>query len=71
MSDKPTNQDNLQDIREKAEKIAETHGNKIAEGLEKAGDLIDEKTGGKHGEKIDTGVDKAQDFVRKLGDRNN
>jgi hypothetical protein len=59
---------NLNELRDKAEDIAEKHGDKIVDGLEKAGDLIDDKTNNKYSEKIDTGVDKAQDYVRKLGD---
>jgi hypothetical protein len=61
--------DNLGDLgklKDKAEEIAEDHGDKIADGLEKAGDLIDEKTDGKHSEQIDTAVDKAQDLVARL-----
>jgi hypothetical protein len=63
--------DNLRDLdklKDKAEEIAEDHGDKIADGLEKAGDLVDEKTGGKHGEQIDTAVDKAQGLVEKLAE---
>ncbi|MEV0486216.1 antitoxin [Streptomyces sp. NPDC050508] len=61
--------DNLRDLeklKDKAEEIAEDHGDKIADGLEKAGDLLDEKTDGKHSEKIDTAVDKAQELVDRL-----
>ncbi|MGW3210214.1 antitoxin [Streptomyces sp. NPDC001135] len=60
--------DALKNLKDKAEDIAEAHGDKIAEGLEKAGDLIDDKTGGKHSDTIDTAVDKAQDLVEKLGE---
>jgi hypothetical protein len=63
--------DNLRDLdklKDKAEEIAEDHGDKIADGLEKAGDLVDEKTGGKHGEQIDTAVDKAQGLVAGLAE---
>ncbi len=61
--------DNLRDLeklKDKAEEIAEDHGDKIADGLEKAGDLLDEKTDGKHSEQIDTAVDKAQELVDRL-----
>ncbi|MGW1051461.1 antitoxin [Streptomyces sp. NPDC002521] len=60
--------DALKNLKDKAEDIAEKHGDKIAVGLEKAGDVIDERTGGKHGDTIDTAVDKAQDLVEKLGE---
>ncbi|CAL9644795.1 antitoxin [Streptomyces albus] len=61
--------DKLKGLKEKAEEIVEAHGDKISDGLEKVGDLIDDKTGGKHSGTIDTAVDKAQDFVEKLGDK--
>lgn len=61
--------DALKNLKEKAEEIAEAHGDKISDGLEKAGDFIDGRTGGKHSDKIDTAVDKAQDFVGKLGEK--
>ncbi|WP_328913422.1 MULTISPECIES: antitoxin [unclassified Streptomyces] len=61
--------DALKNLKDKAEEVAEAHGDKISEGLEKVGHLVDEKTGGKHGDKIDTAVDKAQDFVEKLGEK--
>nr|WSY52143.1 antitoxin [Streptomyces sp. NBC_00886] len=60
--------DNLKDLKEKAEEIAEAHGDKITDGLEKAGDLVDDKTDGKHTDKIDTTVDKAQDLVEQLAE---
>ncbi|ADP82711.1 antitoxin [Pseudofrankia inefficax] len=61
---------NLGDLKDKAEDLAGDHADAIKGGLEKAGDLVDDKTGGKYSDHIDTGVDKAQDFVEKLGDQN-
>ncbi|WP_329256495.1 antitoxin [Streptomyces sp. NBC_01478] len=63
--------DNLPDLdklKDKAEEIAEDHGDTIAGGLEKAGDLVDEKTDGKHSEQIDTVVDKAQALLERLAE---
>ncbi|MET8978115.1 antitoxin [Streptomyces sp. NPDC004539] len=60
---------NLKGLKDKVEDLAEEHGDKISAGLEKAGDFIDDKTGGKHGDKIDTAVDKAQDYIEKLGQK--
>ncbi|EST19463.1 antitoxin [Streptomyces roseochromogenus] len=40
--------DALKNLKDKAEDIAEEHGDKIADGLEKVGDFIDERTEGKH-----------------------
>ncbi|MFI6348724.1 antitoxin [Streptomyces sp. NPDC050560] len=61
--------DALKNLKEKAEDLAEDHGDKISQGLEKAGGLVDDKTDGKHSDKIDTAVDKAQQYVEKLGDK--
>ncbi|OLZ63033.1 hypothetical protein AV521_40245 [Streptomyces sp. IMTB 2501] len=60
--------DALKNLKDKAEDIAEEHGDKIADGLEEVGDFIDERTEGKHSDTIDTAVDKARDLVEKLGE---
>ena len=36
--------------------------------IDKAADVIDDKTGGKHTDKIDTAAEKAKDFVETLDD---
>jgi len=36
------------------------HDDKVDQGLDKAGDKMDDRTGGKHSDKIDKGVDQAQ-----------
>ncbi|MEV6115311.1 antitoxin [Streptomyces sp. NPDC052109] len=59
--------DALKNLKEQAEDIAETHGDTISDGLEKAGDFVDDRTEGEHTDTIDTAVDKAQDLVEKLG----
>ncbi|MBB1243371.1 antitoxin [Streptomyces durbertensis] len=69
MLDDLKNLKNLKNLKDKVEDLAESHGEKITEGLEKAGDFIDDKTSGKYSKQIDTGVDKAQEFVERLGDR--
>ncbi|MCH0564174.1 MULTISPECIES: antitoxin [unclassified Streptomyces] len=61
--------DALKNLKDRAEDLAEAHGDTISEGLEKVGDFIDGRTAGKHSDKIDTAVDKAQDFVGKLGEK--
>ncbi|MBX7548093.1 antitoxin [Streptomyces sp. NPDC004232] len=60
--------DDLKKLKDKVEDIAEEHGDKIADGLEKVGDFLDDRTEGKHSDKIDTAVDKAQGLVEKLGE---
>ncbi|QHC23892.1 antitoxin [Streptomyces sp. GS7] len=61
--------DALKNLKEKAEEIAEAHGDKISGGLEKVGDFVDDRTDHKHSDTIDTAVGKAQDFVEKLGEK--
>jgi antitoxin protein of toxin-antitoxin system len=46
---------------DKAKDAAEQHDDKVDQGLEKAGDAADQKTGGKYDDKIDKGVDAAQE----------
>ena len=58
----------LDDMKDKARDLAEEHGDKIKDGLEKAADFVDEKTGGKHSDKIDKGVEKGRETIDKLGE---
>ncbi|MGH9000154.1 MAG: antitoxin, partial [Acidimicrobiia bacterium] len=39
-------------MKDKAQDLVGEHGEKAKEGVEKAGDIADEKTGGKHSDKI-------------------
>ena len=50
-------------IFDKVKNLAGQHGDKVDEGLTKAGEMAKEKTGGKYDEQIDTAVDKARDFT--------
>ncbi|WP_374986666.1 antitoxin [Streptomyces fradiae] len=59
----------LKDLKDKAEDLAATHGETIAQGLEKAGDFVDARTDGRYGDRIEAGVDKAQSLVERLGER--
>lgn len=61
---------NLSELKDKAEDLVGDHGDAVNSGLEKAGDFVDDRTGGKYSGHIDTGVDKAQDYVEKLDDQN-
>jgi hypothetical protein len=46
---------------DKAKDFADQHDEQVDQGLEKAGDMADQKTGGGHAEQIDRGVDMAQE----------
>ncbi|GAA2146745.1 hypothetical protein GCM10009844_23270 [Nocardioides koreensis] len=52
------------------EDAVDKHGDKIADGIDKAAQLADDKTGGKHSEKIATGAEKARDALDKLDGKN-
>jgi len=45
---------------DKARDMADQHDEQVDQGLDKAGDFADQRTGGKYDEKIDQGVDMAQ-----------
>ncbi|GAA0802715.1 antitoxin [Spirilliplanes yamanashiensis] len=45
---------------DKAKDMAEKHDDKVDQGIEKAGDQIDQRTGGKYADKVDQGQNQAQ-----------
>ncbi len=45
---------------DKAKDFADKHDKQVDQGLEKAGDMVDRRTGGRYDEQIDRGVDQAQ-----------
>ena len=54
------------------DKIKDTvagNADKAEQVIDKAADLVDDKTGGKHSKQIDGAADKAKDFVEKLDDK--
>ncbi|KAA0927764.1 antitoxin [Rhodococcus sp. IEGM 1401] len=53
--------DNLKGMVDKGKDLAAENSDKIDDVVEKAGDFIDNKTGGKYSDK----VDKVQDAVKK------
>ena len=53
----------------KADDMMRQHGDKVDQGIDKAGETVDRKTGGKYSDRIDTGVDKAKDAARKHGEQ--
>jgi hypothetical protein len=59
----------LDDLKKKAADLADDHGDKVKDGIDKVADLADDKTGGKHGDKIDDAAQKAKDFIDDLADQ--
>ncbi len=56
----------LTQAKDKAAGLAEQHSDKIDQGITKAGDFVDKKTGGKHADKIDQAQAKARVAADKL-----
>ena len=57
-------------LRKKAEKAVDEHGDKIAQGIDKAGGMASKKTGGKHDAHIAKGSAAAKDALDKLDGKN-
>jgi hypothetical protein len=55
-------------IFDKAKDALTEHSQHVDTGIEKAGDLVDERTGGKYAEQVDTGQDFASARIRKHAD---
>jgi hypothetical protein len=53
-------------IKDKAEGLVDEHGEQAGQGLDKAGDVVDEKTGGQHSAQIDQGVEQAKNALDGL-----
>ncbi|MFI6130199.1 antitoxin [Micromonospora sp. NPDC051141] len=50
----------MSDFMDKAQDFADKHDKQVDQGIEKAGDMADKRTGGKYDQQIDKGVDMAQ-----------
>ena len=61
----------LDDLKGKAQQVIGGNEQAIKDGIEKAGDFVDSKTGGKHADKIDAVQRGASDFVDKANDQPN
>ncbi len=57
-------------IRKKAENAVDQHGDKIAQGIDKAGGMASKKTGGKHDAHIAKGSSAAKNALDKLDGKN-
>jgi ABC-type transporter Mla subunit MlaD len=56
-------------LKKKATKAVNEHGDQIGKGLDKAGELADKRTKGKRSGQITGGVAKAKDALDKLDGR--
>lgn len=55
-------------FKDKAEDLAEEHGDTIEGAIDKVADIADDKTGGQYSDKIEMGAEKAKDIVEDLAD---
>ena len=55
-------------IFDKAKDALSEHSEHVATGIDKVGDLVDERTGGKYAEHVDKGQDFASDRAREYAD---
>ncbi|HWJ97985.1 MAG TPA: antitoxin [Acidimicrobiales bacterium] len=55
---------------DKAKDALQGKSDEAAKALDKAGDVIDDKTGGKYTDKIDQAVDKASDVLDDIDKQN-
>ena len=54
------------DFIDKAKDMMSGNKDKVKDGVEKAADMADEKTGGKFSDQVDKGEEAAKDFVEDL-----
>ncbi|HEY0698395.1 MAG TPA: antitoxin [Micromonospora sp.] len=48
------------DFMDKAQDFAEKHDKQVDQGIDKAGDQVDKRTGGKYGKQVEKGEEMAQ-----------
>lgn len=53
---------------DKFKKTAKDNNAKVDQGIDKAADVINDKTDGKYADKVDTGAEKAKEALDNLGD---
>jgi MT0933-like antitoxin protein len=51
------------ELADEAKKFAGEHSDQVKEGLEKAGDFVDEKTGNRFGDQIKKGEEQAENYL--------
>lgn len=56
----------VEDLVEKAKDLISGNKGVSKDAVEKAGDMVDEKTEGKYSEHVDKGQEAAKDYIEKL-----
>jgi hypothetical protein len=53
-------------LKAKGEDLVDSHGEQVDQGIDKAGNLADERTGGEHGGQIEQGEQRLRDTLDGL-----
>jgi hypothetical protein len=61
--------DKFDDMKNKAKDALGQHGDKVDEGVDRAGKFADERTGGQHSERIQQGTEKAKEGLGRFRDQ--
>ncbi len=61
----------LDNLKGKAQQLVDGNEQAIKDGIEKAGDFVDSKTGGKYADKIDSAQQGASNLVDKIDSKPN
>lgn len=69
MSFMDTIKDKLGMAKGKADDMMRQHGDKVDQGIDKAGETADRRTGGKYSDRIDSGVEKAKGAAHERGEQ--
>jgi hypothetical protein len=56
-------------IVSKVKELLGQHPDQARKGVQKAGDMIDERTGGKYADKVDQAQQRAEEYVQREGGR--
>ncbi|GAA3462622.1 antitoxin [Saccharothrix longispora] len=60
--------DRFDELKDKAKDALGQHGDKADQGVDKAGQFIDERTGGRHSEHVQQGTDKAKEGLDRFAE---
>ncbi len=55
------------EIKDKATELIKGNADKVDDAIDKAGDAVDEKTGGQYADKVDMAQEKAKEVAEGLG----
>ena len=57
----------MDNMKDKARDLAGEHGDKVDQGIDKAGQMAKDKTPDQHDDKVDQGVERGKDAAQDFG----